>query len=133
MHNINEQSLVTFVFAHYHDTLSGSERAQKFLDRIGFGDPSLIEQLYLGFSDRTLGVHLPNQNTPNGAAVRGALLNTGLLKSSGHELLHGCVIFPLFDARKVIMGGYAFRIVAFEKARRLVPVCWVLNRPVLRS
>jgi len=130
MHNINEQALVKLVFSHYHDSLKTSERAQTFLDRIGFGAPHLIEQLHLGFSDRSLGFQLPNLNTPAGAAVRGALCGIGLLKPSGHELLRGCVVFPLIDGQKIVIGGYAFRIEAFERSGNLEPVCWVLNRPM---
>lgn len=129
MHNINEQALVKLVFTHYHDSLMTSERARLFLNEIGFGDPHLIKQLHLGFSDRSLGFELLKRNTPSGAAVRGALRGIGLLKSSGHELLRGCVVFPLIDDQKLVVGGYAFRIEAFEKSGSLEPVCWVLNRP----
>lgn len=128
MYNINETALVAFVFSHYHESLKTSERAQRFLRRIGFGDPAIIAQLYLGFSDRSLGFQLPSGDTPSGASVRGALRRLGLFRASGHELLRGCVVFPLMDTSNAVIGGYAFRVEPFEKARRLEPVSWVLNR-----
>jgi DNA primase len=129
MHPINESALIAFVFSYYHEVLKSSDRALNFLRTIGFDDPDLVNRLYLGFSDRTLGQQLPEGRSTGGAAVRGALRRVGLLKPSGHEYLRGCVIFPLQDTAANIIGGYAFSLYDFEKAHRLTPVSWVLNDP----
>lgn len=129
MHPINETALIAFVFSYYHEALKYSVRAQRFLRAIGFDDSGLVERLYLGFADRTLGRQLPECNSASGSAVRGALRRVGLLKPSGHEYLRGCVIFPLQDSHSNVIGGYAFNLSEYEKGRRLVPVSWVLNDP----
>lgn len=125
MHTINEESLVEFVFSHYHQSLKSSERAMRFLRSIGFDDPALVDELYLGFSDRTLGHQLPPDTSPTGAAARGTLRRLGLIRASGHEYLRGCVAFPLHDPAGRVIGAYAFQLKSYEKCRRLVPVSWV--------
>jgi len=127
MQTINENSLVAFVFSHYHQSLKASQRAIRFLQRRGFGDPDLVDDLYLGYSDRTLGRQLPPDTTPTGAAVRGCLRRLGLLRASGHEQLWGCIAFPLRDPEGNIIGAYAFKLADYEKGHRLVPVSWVRN------
>lgn len=128
MHTINEDSLVAFVFSHYHQSLQSSDRALQFLATLGLVQPQTIDDLYLGFADRTLGSQLPPDTTPTGAAVRGCLRRLGLFRASGHELLWGCVAFPLRDALGNVIGAYAFKLSDFEKSHRLVPVSWVRDR-----
>ncbi len=125
MHTINEDALVAFVFSYYHQSLKNSERAMRFVTALRFNEPELIERLYLGFSDRTLGQQLPADDTATGAAVRGMLRRLGLLKPTGHEFLRGCVAFPLLDASHQVVGAYAFRLGPYEKRRWLEPVSWV--------
>lgn len=125
MHTINEEALVTFVFSYYHQSLLASKRARRFIAAVGFEDSDLIERLYLGFSDRTLGPQLPADTTPSGAAVRGMLRELGLLRASGHEYLRGCVAFPLFSDDHRILGAYAFRVGVYEKSAKLVARSWV--------
>lgn len=128
MHRINEDSLIAFVFSHYHQSLLSSNRALRFLRKLRFDEPRLIVDLYLGFCDRTLGSQLPPDTTPSGAAVRGRLRQLGLLRASGHEHLRGCVAFPLRDAKGRVIGAYAFKLSDYEKGRRLVPVSWVRSK-----
>lgn len=129
MHSINEQALIEFVFAHYHQCLLESRRARRFLHDIGFTDPQLMDSLHLGFSDRSLGRQLPRDSTPGGAAARGVLRRLGLFKPSGHELLRGCVVFPLMDQQWRVMGCYSFLLEPYEKSGHLVPVSWVAYQP----
>ena len=127
MHTINERSLVEFVFAHYHHSLSVSPRAMRLLKEIRFDDPAIVSELYIGFCDRTLGAQLPPDTEPTGAAVRGRLRQIGLLRASGHEYLRGCVTFPLRNPQGRVIGAYAFKLSDFEASHRLVPVSWVGN------
>jgi hypothetical protein len=125
MDAINEDALVAFVFSYYHQSLLGSERAMRFVAALRFDDPGLVEHLYLGYADRTLGQQLPSDTTATGAAVRGMLRRLGLLKASGHEYLRGCVVLPLFHNDRRILGAYAFQVDIFEKQKRLESVSWV--------
>ena len=127
MHDIDTTALLDFVFSHYHESLKSSERAHQFLQAIGFDQQRYIEQLYLGYSDRTLGFQLPDRATAEGAAIRGALVRLGLLKASGHELLRGCVVFPLRRSCGAVIGSYAFLLKEFEHAGRLKPLSWVAD------
>ncbi len=125
MNTINEDALVAFVFSYYHQSLLGSERAMRFVAALRFDDPDLVERLYLGYADRTLGQQLPDDSTATGAAIRGMLRHLGLLKPSGHEYLRGCVVLPLVHIDRRIVGAYAFRVGVFEKRKCLEPVSWV--------
>lgn len=122
---LNEDELVAFVFSYYHQSLLSSQRAMRFVAALHFDDPALVERLYLGYADRTLGQQLPDDTTATGAAVRGVLRRIGLLKVSGHEYLRGCVVLPLLHSDRRIVGAYAFRVGAFEKHKRLEAVSWV--------
>ena len=125
MQAVDEQALITFVFEHYHQALLSSDRAQHFLRAFNLNDPRAITSLKLGFADRTLGFQLPDGKTNEGRLVRGTLVRYGVLRASGHEIFRGCVVFPLCHTNGQIVGGYGFRLNAFEHTRRLVAVSWV--------
>jgi len=63
-----------------------------------------------GYSDRTLGHHIPIGKTIEGANIRGDLQRRGLLKPSGHELFRGAVVVPVVDAKGRIQAAYGRRI-----------------------
>lgn len=56
----------------------------------------------IGFCDRTLGKCIPKCRTPEGAAIRGRLQRSGLVRSSGHELFRGCIVFPTVEDGHIV-------------------------------
>ena len=51
MHELDEPTLIAFVFEHYHQALLSSARAQRFLRALNLYDPQTIDFLKLGFAD----------------------------------------------------------------------------------
>ncbi len=88
-----EQTMLAQVMNHYQQSLLHSHRALTYLsDRKISLD--VIERLGLGYSDRTLGYHLPCGKTDEGGYTRGLLQRNGLLLSTGHERMRGAVVVP---------------------------------------
>ena len=77
--------------AHYHARLLETPAAQDYLRSRGVTAAEIATSFHLGFADGTLAEKLP-------AEGRRALRRVGVLTGSSHELLRGCVIFPLVNA-----------------------------------
>lgn len=94
-------------FEHYHHQFTCSDIAQKFLHMNCLMDEHLQNLDDIGFCDRTLGKCIPKCRTPEGAAIRGSLQRSGLVRSSGHELFRGCIVFPTLEDGQIISAtGY---------------------------
>ena len=93
----DDQPILQQVLSYYHETLKKSPEALATLKRRGIDKPEAIEHFGLGFSNRTLGYHLPEKNRKPGAAMRGRLQRLGMLKPNGHENFRGCVVIPIIN------------------------------------
>ncbi len=94
-------------FEHYHRQFTYSDMAQKFVHMNCLVDEHLQNLDDIGFCDRTLGKSIPKCRTPEGAAIRGSLQRSGLVRSSGHELFRGCIVFPTLEDGQIISAtGY---------------------------
>jgi hypothetical protein len=89
-------ALVDAVIGHWRETLAGSDQRDVFLTRLGVSR-ELAETLRLGFSDRSLGLRIPKRDWKAGQMMRGRLEEMGILRSSGHEALRGCLVVPVFS------------------------------------
>src|SRR6266498_1161229 len=78
--------------AHYHRRMLETPSAQDYLRSRGITAPEIVSAFRLGYADGTLLQVIS-------AEGRGALKRIGLITESGRELLGGCVVFPLVDAR----------------------------------
>ena len=94
------------VARYYHETLGQSPEALEYLASRGLGAPELAERFLLGFANRTLGYRLPTRRTAEGQAVRARLAELGILKETGHELLRGSLVIPIFDAEGRVVQIY---------------------------
>ncbi len=90
------------VVGFYHRTLLDSPEALLWLQDRGLRDPDVITHFQLGVADRTLGYRLPKKNRKAGKQVRGQLRRLGILRDSGHELLRGSLVVPVFDDDNII-------------------------------
>jgi hypothetical protein len=94
-------------FEHYHRQFTCSDIAQKFVHMNCLMNEYLQNIDDIGFCDRTLGKCIPKCRTPEGAAIRGSLQRSGLVRSSGHELFRGCIVFPTLEDGQIISAtGY---------------------------
>jgi DNA primase len=71
----------------------------------------MLDHFRLGFSNRTLGYHLPEKNRKEGAEARTRLQRIGLIREpSGHEHFSGSVVFPVIDLDGNITEMYGRKI-----------------------
>lgn len=120
-----DHELLAQITDYYHSRLKQSPDALDYLQKRLITDPEAIERFKIGFSDRTLGLTLPVKQNKSGAEIRERLQTLGVLKETGHELMRGCVTFPI-----PVIGGvgeiYGRRIDNKAKAKH-----FYLNGPHL--
>jgi len=97
----DRQTALQQVMAFYHDTLKQSPEVQDYLKQRGLDDVALIDHFKLGFSNRTLGLHLPQKNRQAGAKLRGLLQEIGIYRDSGHEHFNGSLVIPVINDHKI--------------------------------
>tara|TARA_Y100001938_G_scaffold149271_1_gene235537 strand:- start:730 stop:1584 length:855 start_codon:yes stop_codon:yes gene_type:complete len=124
---VADSLVVSQVLDYYSETLRHHLKAQAFLQRRGIYQPDLLAHFRLGFADRSLGLQLRKLGHLQEETVRGALQRVGLLRTSGHELLRGAVLFPVLDQRGQILGGYGRRITPKLTANSAYHVHWHLE------
>jgi DNA primase catalytic core len=108
----DDQKLLREVVDYYHESLKQSPEALEYLAGRGLKSPEMVERFHLGFSNRTLGYRLPGKNRAAGAEIRGRLQNLGILRESGHELMNGSVVVPIFGEDGEVLGLYGRKITA---------------------
>ncbi len=110
----DDQQLLARVAAYYHACLKDDDAAMKFLKERGLDHPALIDTFMLGYSDRSLGLKLPDKKTKAGAVIRERLQKVGLFRDTGHEHFVGSVVFPIPapDGSRRILDLYGRKIQA---------------------
>ncbi len=87
--------LLAQVVGYYHTCLKNSPDALGYLAKRGITHPRAVDHFRVGFSDRSLGLHLPTMDSRAGVAIRTRLREVGLYRASGHEHLRGSLTFPI--------------------------------------
>jgi len=105
-----ERRYLDQVIQYYHESLLNDDEAMEYLRQRGIENPVLLSKFKVGFADRTVGKLLPRGTTVKGETVRGILERYGLYKNTGHELLRGCVVFPIFNESGDLVNAYGRRI-----------------------
>ena len=105
-----DEELMERVVAHYEATLETSPEAQAYLDERKIGSLEARNVFRLGFSNRTLGYRMPEGLSAKAVAMRERLQALGIFRPSGHELLVGSVVFPLFDETGRVVSLYGRKI-----------------------
>ncbi len=104
----------------YHATLKQSPEALGYLEQRGLRSEEMLDQFKLGYSNRTLGLRLPQKNRQAGAEIRGHLTEIGILRKSGHEHFAGSIVVPMFDEQGAVVQIYGRKITA--KLRKGTPL-----------
>ena len=104
-------ALLTQVADFYHRTLIDNPlaTAQPALDYLAarkIGHPAALRHFRLGYSDRALGLRIPDKARREGAQLRIRMGKLGLVRDSGHELMSGAVVVPLIDHTNAVVGMY---------------------------
>jgi DNA primase len=98
----------------YHKALAKSQEARAYLESRGLTDKKLWSRFQIGYSDGSLLQVLSSTQQRE-------LTERGLIRSSGKEFFHGCLVFPLLDARGKVVSFYGRSIQAGAKPSHLYP------------
>jgi DNA primase catalytic core len=117
------------VVDYYHETLKQSPEALAYLGERGIGSTEAIDYFQLGYSNRTLGYHIPLKNRNEGASIRGNLEKAGVIRKTGHELFRGSVVIPVLDETGRVLEMYGRKIKAASRYRPGTPMHLYLPGP----
>lgn len=95
---------------YYSERLFKSPNALKYLERRGVRDDVTLDGFKIGFSDRTLGLRLPDGNRKEGERIRGLLKQSGVYRENGREHFRGCIVMPVTDQNGEVVEIYGRRI-----------------------
>ena len=123
----SDQEVLRQTIEYYHRTLKNSPDAMAYLKKRGLINPELMNRFKLGFSNRTLGLRLPEKNRKAGAEIRGRLQKIGILKTTGHEHFRGALVVPIINSQGQITEVYGRKIA--HSIRKGTPVHLYLPGP----
>jgi len=106
----DDQKLVEIVVSYYHKILKEKPEAQQYLVKRGLQSAEMVEHFRLGYSNRTLGYHLPASNRLAGAEQRGRLTELGIYRESGHEHFSGSLVIPILNLNGEVVQMYGRKI-----------------------
>ena len=98
------------VSGYYAERLAKNPDALAYLATRGLDDESLMTRFKIGFSDRTLGLRIPQKNRKAGAELRGHLQKLGVYRKNGREHLNGCLTVPVQNEKGETVQLYGRRI-----------------------
>ena len=110
LQNTRSQEQMSIVVEYYHSTLKDNPKALAFLQKRGINSPEAVSTFKIGFSDRTLGLKIPDSQRKAGREIRTKLQETGLIKETGVETFRGCLTFPIFDENGNILQIYGRKV-----------------------
>ena len=105
-----DRQLLKQVIGHYHENLKQCPEAVSYLEQRGLKNSEMIDHFKIGYSNRTLGLRLPESNRKEGAAIRERLTKIGIYRKTGHEHCSGSIVFPILDENNQVVGAYARKI-----------------------
>ncbi len=108
-YDADDQALLNQVIDYYHETCKQSPEALAYLESRGLTGEA-IDAFKLGFSNRTLGLRLPEKNRVAGADIRARLTKIGIYRESGHEHFNGSLIVPVFDDAGNVLEVYGRKL-----------------------
>lgn len=98
--------LLERVAAYHHQRFLDRPDGREFLVKVcGLRNLGLLRDVRVGYADGSLVETLP-QDESQLAAFRAL----GVLDGKGHDALSGCVVFPVFDGKGVLVDLYGLRI-----------------------
>jgi len=106
------------LFDYYHQQLVGNTRVYQRLIDFGLTETA-IENGKFGYCDRTLNRYINRSATADGAPFRGRMRRLGLIKETGHELLRGCWVEPVFDNKGDVISACGVKL--SKRIRRKAP------------
>ena len=96
-------------FDYYRSCLISNEVKRKLALSTKIIPEELLLHPYMGICDRTLGLKIANSRTPEGGAIRGHFLHSGLFVSAQSELIRCCIVFPEQDEFGHFISAIGYR------------------------
>jgi DNA primase catalytic core len=106
----DDKKLLEIVVSYYHQTLKETPEAQQYLIKRGLKSAEMVEHFRLGYSNRTLGYHIPLSNRVAGAAQRGRLKELGIYRESSREHFNGSLVIPILNLQGEVVQMYGRKI-----------------------
>jgi DNA primase catalytic core len=106
----DDKKLLDSVVSYYHRTLKEKPEAQQYLIKRGLKSSEMVERFRLGYSNRTLGYHLPLSNRLAGAEIRGRLKELGIYRQTDREHFSGSLVIPILNLDGDVMQMYGRKI-----------------------
>jgi DNA primase len=108
----SERELLRQVIDFYHETLKlRAPEGLSYLEARGIRSSDAIDKFKLGFSNRTLGIRLPESRRPEGGDLRSRLMKVGIYRESGHEHFSGSLVIPVIGPDGNVTEAYGRKIV----------------------
>lgn len=123
--DLPHHELLVQVVNYYHQTLLQLPKAQAYLSQRGLTNPELITHFKLGYSDRSLGLLLPNKQLKAGKQIRQQLQDIGVYSASGHEKYRGSITVPILDEQGQVSELYGRKV--GNRLRKGTPLHTFLN------
>lgn len=101
-----EREVMKQVINFYHETLKKSPEGLSYLEKRGLINAEMVDHFKIGYSNRTLGLRLPESNRKEGAAIRERLQKIGIYRDTGREHFAGSIVFPVFDENDLVTEIY---------------------------
>lgn len=101
-----------------HQQLVSNKRVYEQLLASGLTETAISKGKF-GYCDRTLNRNIKRSVTTDGAAFRGCMRRLGLIKATGHELLRGCVVEPMFNDKGDVISACGVKL--SKRVRRNAP------------
>ena len=105
-----DEALLLQVLDFYHERLLKTPAALDYLKSRGLYQEEALRAFRLGFSDRTLGLRIPEANRKAGAEIRNRLQALGLFRENGREHFNGCIVMPVMTPDGVTGEIYGRRV-----------------------
>ena len=95
--NADDQEALRQVIAYYCSRIEINPATIDYMKKRGIYSAEAIAEFKIGYSDRTLGLHLPVKQVKAGKEIREKLADIGIYRESGHEHFNGCLTFPILS------------------------------------
>jgi len=105
----DDKKLLDSIVSYYQRTLKEKPEAQQYLIKRGLKSSEMVEHFRLGYSNRSLGYHIPLSNRLAGAAQRSKLRELGIYRDR-HEHFAGSLVIPILNLDGEVVQMYGRKI-----------------------
>ncbi len=105
------QACLSVVLDYYHDELLNHDKAREYLATKKLLNEDILKTYRIGFSNNTLGTHIPKYRYQYGTETRDKLKGLGIYKDNGRECHRGGIVVPIHDIAGEVVNLYSRKII----------------------